>query len=139
MVATELQTCVRNNGRSANKLGCAGIGYQQQCLNMKIKTLLDSIAAELDSGVKSPASLLPLAHEAADLADMVGWAPGPIDPTRQFADRTTILLDGLRERYEQTDEKALAALHDALAALHDAVYRHDRDLENSSSDEEDET
>lgn len=77
-----------------------------------------------------------LAREAMALADMVGWAQGPIDPEGRFAARLDTLLAGLRRRHAADSNEALAALHDALAELGDTVARHDRDLDASAPDDE---
>ena len=65
---------------------------------------------------------------ASSLAEMVGWAPGAIDP------RGEVLagLDGIRSiaraRFEVEQSPESATLHDAIADLTDAIARHDRDL-----------
>lgn len=65
---------------------------------------------------------------ASSLAEMVGWAPGEIDPCGEI--RT--VLDGLRAaaraRFDVERSPDIAALHDAIADLTDAIVRHDRDL-----------
>lgn len=77
-----------------------------------------------------------LTQAAVDLADMVGWAPGPIDPEGRLVDRLLALLERLREQHTARADNGVAALHDALAALSDAIVRHDQDFAAGDSDEE---
>ena len=78
-----------------------------------------------------------LTQAAVDLADMVGWAPGPIDPEGRFTDRLLALLAALRAHHDAAPDNGVAALHDALGQLADAVARHDRDLDVARDDDED--
>ena len=73
--------------------------------------------------------LLPrLALEAERIADMTGWAIGPIDPHGQVIGAFEILKQQARLRFEETSSPALAQLHDALAELINAIACHDDDL-----------
>ena len=74
-----------------------------------------------------------LARESAALADMVGWASGPIDASGELLDRLAALQDDLRLRHTQTNEAALALLHDTLTDLGRAIARHDEDLAAGSA------
>lgn len=77
-----------------------------------------------------------LTQAAVDLADMVGWAPGPIDPDGQLVDRLLALLERLREHHAAHATDGAVALHDALAALSDAIVRHDQDLAAGEPDDD---
>lgn len=99
--------------------------------------LLQSVERFLDTS--DPAAVPVLTQAVEDLTDMVGWAPGPIDPEGRFAARLFALLTRLRERHAAEADAGVAAVHDALGALGDAIARHDRDLETRREvDEEDE-
>lgn len=105
---------------------------------MKLPALLDEIkkAVEIEDSTANDHVLL--AQKVSDLADMVGWADGPIDPERRFAERFETLMELLRLRHAQTSEPSVAALHDALAQLHGAIDRHDRDLASTRDADDDE-
>jgi hypothetical protein len=96
--------------------------------------LLQSVERFLDA--PEPAAVPVLTQAIVDLADMVGWAPGPIDPNGRFADRLLALLTRLRERHAAEADAGVAAIHDALGTLGDAIVRHDRDF---SADDPDDT
>lgn len=87
---------------------------------------LQAVQRYLDA--PDPASPPILIQAATDLADMVSWAPGPIDPDGLFIERLQTLQGTLRARHEQLPDSGVAALHDALAELHAAIARHDGDL-----------
>lgn len=74
------------------------------------------------------ARLLSLAVEAERMADMTGWATGPIDPQGRIAAAFDVLKQQVRLRFEETPSPDLAQLHDALAVLINAIARHDDDL-----------
>ncbi|MCR4301855.1 MAG: hypothetical protein NUV51_09615 [Sulfuricaulis sp.] len=106
---------------------------------MKLPALLDEITKTVEIDDSSANEHVLLAQKVSDLADMVGWADGPIDPQRQFAERFETLMELLRLRHAQTSEPSVAALHDVLAELHGAIDRHDRDLAvKRDADEDDE-
>jgi hypothetical protein len=96
--------------------------------------LLQEVERFADS--PDPAAAPALARAAADLADMVGWAAGPIDADGRFAGRLGGLLARLRDAHAAGADPGIAALHDALGALGDAVVRHDRDITESVADDE---
>ncbi len=105
---------------------------------MKFQELMRAIAAVAQTG-GTPQHCEALAREAAGLADMVGWANGPIDAGGQLLERLATLQDDLRLRHARTEEPSLALLHDALADLGRAIARHDEDLDSSCThDDEDE-
>lgn len=105
---------------------------------MKLPTLLDEIKQAVEADDSSANSHIVLAQQASDLADMVGWAPGPIDPRQQVYVRLEALIESLRERHGRTGEVSIAALHDALIELHRGIDRHDRDLDTRrEADDED--
>lgn len=74
-----------------------------------------------------------LAREAGRLADMVGWATGPIDPKGQLLERLAALQADLTVRHAQTRDAGLAMLHDALTVLGRAIARHDEQLDPGSA------
>ncbi len=87
-------------------------------------------AATRDALSKAPdgALLLSLAVEAERMADMTGWANGPIDPHGRIAAAFDALKRQARLRFEETSSPDTAQLHDALAVLINAIARHDDDL-----------
>ncbi len=106
---------------------------------MKLLTLLDEVTKAVESVDSTANTHVALAQKISDLADMVGWADGPIDPERRLVDRFETLMELLRLRHAETSEPSVAALHDALAQLLGAIDRHDQDLSTQrDADEEDE-
>lgn len=95
---------------------------------MKLMALLDEVTRTVESADSVANTHLTLAQKLSDLADMVGWADGPIDPERRLADRFETLMESLRARHARTSEPSIAALHDALAEMYGRIDRHDRDL-----------
>ena len=69
-----------------------------------------------------------LAIEAERLADMTGWAIGPIDPQGRIAAAFELLKLQARVRFEETQSPEVAQLHDALGDLINALASHDDDL-----------
>ena len=63
------------------------------------------------------ARLLSLAVEAERVADMTGWAIGPIDPKGQIVAAFGALKQQARLRFEEKQSPDVAQLHDALAVL----------------------
>jgi hypothetical protein len=88
-------------------------------------------AAVCDALSKEPegARLLSLAVEAERVADMTGWAIGPIDPQGRVAAAFGALKQQARLRYDETQSRDVAQLHDALAVLINAIGSHDDDLD----------
>lgn len=83
------------------------------------------------------AAAVPVLTQAiVDLADMVSWAPGLIDPEGSFAGRLGDLLAQLRERHATQKDDGVASVHDALASLGDAIVRHDRDFSPGDPDDD---
>jgi hypothetical protein len=78
-----------------------------------------------------------LARESERLADMVGWASGPIDPHGQLLGRLATLQADLTLRQGHTSEASLALLQNALTELGRAIARHDEQLDPSSASEDD--
>jgi hypothetical protein len=74
-----------------------------------------------------------LAREAGRLADMVGWASGPIDPQGQLLERLATLQEDLDVRHAQSSDAGIAMLHDALTVLGRAIARHDEQLDPGSA------
>ncbi len=103
---------------------------------MQVLELLRQSSVVAQTG-GTPAQCEALAREAERLADMVGWAIGPIDRGGQLLERLAALQDDLRLRHAQTSEPALALLHNALTELGRAIARHDEQLDASSASEGD--
>jgi hypothetical protein len=80
------------------------------------------------SQTSNDAILTSLALEAERMADMTGWAIGPIDPQGKIADAFAVLKQQARQGFEETQSPEVAQLHDALAELINAIVRHDDDL-----------
>lgn len=77
----------------------------------------------------SPRDELPRATVmASNLAEMVGWAPGAIDPRGEIRRSLDGLRAAARARFDAARSPDIAALHDAIADLTDSIARHDRDL-----------
>lgn len=76
-----------------------------------------------------------LAHDTSNLADMVGWAPGLIDPEGEWLERLAQLQNTIEIRQRQTQELTLMLLNDRLTYLGQTIARHDADV--SGSDEDD--
>ncbi len=74
------------------------------------------------------APLRGLAVEAERVADMTGWAIGPIDPQGRVAAAFELLKLQARARFEETQSPEMAQLHDALGDLLNAIASHDDDL-----------
>ena len=104
---------------------------------MKLLVLLNEVTKAVESDDSTANTHVALAQKISDLADMVGWADGPIDPERHFADRFETLMELLRLRYAETSEPSVAALHDSLAQLHGAIDRHDQDLSTQRDADDD--
>ena len=107
---------------------------------MNLSELLRAVSAVAETG-GTPAHNEALAREIQALADMVGWATGPIDPQGQWLDRLAALQADLEQRHAETREPVLALLHDSLTDLGRAIARHDADLDAGSGmdDEDDES
>jgi len=95
---------------------------------VKLPELLRAISDVAQTG-GTPEHCEQLAREAGRLADMVGWATGPIDPQGQLLERLAALQDDLSLRHDRTDDAGLAVLQDALTSLGRAIARHDEQLD----------
>lgn len=104
---------------------------------MTIAELLRTIGALVETGAPA-ARREALARETEALADMVGWAIGPIDPTGELLDRLAALQADLTARHAKSRDAAIALLHDALTDLGRAIARHDEDLDAGRDADEDE-
>ena len=81
-----------------------------------------------------------LAMELERIADMTGWATGPIDPDGRVAAAFELLKVQARVRFDESRSPEMAQLHDALGDLLIAIARHDDDLNpDSASDSEDDS
>lgn len=94
---------------------------------MNLSELHASISKAL-AQVPGSAPLHGLAVEAERMADMTGWATGPIDPQGKIAAAFELLKLQVRMRFEETQSPEVAALHDALGDLLTAIASHDDDL-----------
>ncbi len=95
-------------------------------------TLLTAVSSLLAAG--GPASsYLDLASAAESLADMIGWASGPVDPGGALDDKLALMQQELRTRYAVTADTALATLHDALGGLREAVVTQDHAFTGKAS------
>ena len=74
------------------------------------------------------APLRGLAVEAERMADITGWAIGPIDPQGRISAAFELLKVQARARFEETQDAGVAQLHDALGDLLNAIASHDDDL-----------
>lgn len=63
------------------------------------------------------------------MADMTGWAVGPIDPHGRISAAFEMLKVQARARFEETQDAYVAQLHDALGDLLKAIATHDDDLD----------
>ncbi len=104
---------------------------------MNLVELLRAISNATQTG-GTPARYEALARETQALADMVGWATGPVDPQGEWLERLAALQEDLKLRHAQTRDPVLALLHDSLTDLGRAIARHDEDLDASRADDEDE-
>lgn len=102
---------------------------------MKLAELLRAVEGVAQAG-GSAADCEALARASEALADMVGWAGGPIDARGELLARLAALQDDLKRRHAQTGETALVLLHDTLTDLGRAIARHDEDLDARSPVEE---
>jgi len=102
---------------------------------MKLPELLRAIGDVAQTG-GMPEHCEGLAREAGRLADMVGWASGPIDPKGQLLERLAALQDDLSLRHARTDDAGLAVLQDALTSLGRAIARHDEQLDPEAAGED---
>jgi hypothetical protein len=103
---------------------------------MKLPELMRAVSDVAQTGATA-AHCEALAREAGRLADMVGWANGPIDPQGQLLERLATLQEDLSARNAQTSDAGIAMLHDALTVLGRAIARHDEQLDpDSAGDDE---
>ena len=102
---------------------------------MKLPELMRAVAAVAQTG-GTAAHCEALAREAGRLADMVGWASGPIDPQGQLLERLATLQEDLSARNAQTGDAGIAMLHDALTVLGRAIARHDEQLDPEAAGED---
>jgi len=98
--------------------------------------LLERVEKASELGDPQQETYLQLAQEAADLADMVGWAAGPIDSQGRFLARLEQMDDALRAKQGRSGGDHILALCGALVQLRSAIHRHDRDLGGSAADDD---
>jgi hypothetical protein len=98
---------------------------------VNLTELLREVSHVAETG-GTPARIEALVRETQALADMVGWASGPIDPQGEWLGRLAALQDDLKQRHAQNHDPVLVMLHDSLTDLGRAIGRHDEDLDASS-------
>jgi hypothetical protein len=103
---------------------------------MKLPELMRAIGNVAQTG-GTAAHCEELAREAGRLADMVGWATGPIDPQGQLLERLATLQEDLTVRQAQADHAGIALLQSALTGLGRAIARHDEQLDPGSASDND--
>jgi len=103
---------------------------------MQLMELLQAISVVTETG-DDAARCEALVRETENLADMVGWADGPIDAGGQWLERVAALQDDLLRRHAQSGDTVLIVLHDALTNLGRAIARHDDDLDARNADGDD--
>src|SRR4030067_1058747 len=86
-------------------------GNRPNDVNVRVGTLnltelLRAISVVAQTG-GTPGQCEALGRETQALADMVGWATGPIDASGQLLDRLAGLKDELKKRPAQADESAV--------------------------------
>ena len=99
---------------------------------MKLPELMRAIANVAQTG-GTAAHCEELARATGRLADMVGWASGPIDPQGQLLERLATLQEDLDVRHAQSSDAGIAMLHDALTVLGRAIARHDEQVDPGSA------
>lgn len=104
-----------------------GVGEIHYYDLMNLSELHASISKAL-AQVPGSAPLHGLAVEAERMADMTGWATGPIDPQGKIAAAFELLKLQIRMRFEETQSPEVAVLHDAIGDLLAAIAAHDDDL-----------
>ena len=92
---------------------------------------LNELHASISKALAQAPGVAPLhglAVEAVRMADMTGWATGPIDPQGKIAAAFELLKLQVRQRFEESQSPELAELHDAIGDLLVAIATHDDDL-----------
>jgi len=91
------------------------------------------------SGDPDNTVLMKLIEQAHEISDMVSWAEDIIDKEEKVSNAFTVLKDKARAKYETTNNKNIAILHDAVNDLLSEIYRHDRDLTPSTFNNNDDS
>jgi len=102
---------------------------------MKLAELLQAVRVLTQTG-GSGLQYEALAGEAENLANMVDWANGPIDPEDRWLSQLAALQDDLQHRYVQMSEPAMALLNDMLTRLGQAIAQHDSEFEAGKTGED---
>jgi hypothetical protein len=102
---------------------------------MKLAELIRAVGALAQTG-GSRQHYEALAGEAENLANMVDWANGPIDPEGQWLSQLAALQDDLQHRYVQMSEPAMALLNGMLTRLGQAIAQHDSEFEAGKAGED---
>ena len=92
-------------------------------LNELYQEMNDALEGSLDAATTDR-----LTTESDRYATTVGWADGVIDKDGKILEAFDKLRRIAFNRYEQTQDRNIAALHDALARFILAVSAHDEDL-----------
>ena len=93
---------------------------------------LSELHAAVSKALSQPLDTAPLhglTVELERMADMTGWAVGPIDPQGHVITAFELLKLQARARFEESQDTNLAQLHDALGSLLNAIATHDDDLD----------
>lgn len=100
---------------------------------MTLNELYEEMHAALTNSVDAAATDR-LTTESDRYAKTVGWAEGVIDKDGKILEAFDKLRRMAYQRFDQTQDRNIAALHDALARFILAVSAHDEDLAPSSYD-----
>ena len=102
---------------------------------MTLNELYQEMYAALESSIDA-ATTDRLTTESDRYAKTVGWADGIIDKDGRILEAFDNLRRIAFRRFEQTQDRNNAALHDALARFILAVSSHDEDLAPSPDDDD---
>lgn len=100
---------------------------------MNLREFQDA-ASVLLATAANPRELKRVSSMACNLAEMVGWAPGIIDPRGEAHAALEVIRSSAGQLYQANGMPEVAILHDAVAGLMDAIAGHDRDLEPGGAD-----
>ncbi len=102
---------------------------------MTLNELYQEMRTALESSLDA-ATTDRLTVETDRYASTVGWADGIIDKDGRILEAFDKLRIMAFRRYEQTQDRNIAALHDALARFILAVSTHDEDIAPSPDDDD---
>ncbi|MDH3990791.1 MAG: hypothetical protein OEV34_16780 [Gammaproteobacteria bacterium] len=102
---------------------------------MTLDELYQEMQAALESSIDAAATDR-LTTESDRYAKTVSWADGVIDKDGRILEAFDELRRVAFRRFEQTQDRNIAALHDALARFIFAVSAHDEDLAPSPDNDD---